>query len=82
MALKLKASARENRRYFFVSSGKEKVEKTILDYLGILGFAKSGYKYVKKSGGKIIGSCTRESLNDVRAALAMAGLKLRKLVGR
>jgi len=79
--LKLKPSARDKRRYFIVRGSKEKVEKAILDYIGVLGFAKSAYLFVKKSGAKTVGSCLRESLNDVRAALAMAGMRIEKVSG-
>jgi|TARA_B100001964_G_scaffold226943_1_gene276340 hypothetical protein len=58
-----------------------KVEAAILEYVGVLGFAKSAYMYVKKSGTKIVGSCLVKSLDDVRAALAFAGIKIEKVSG-
>jgi len=79
--LKLKPSVRDNRRYFIVSGSNDKIEKAILDYLGVLGFAKSAYMKVKSLKGNMIGSVRRESLNDVRAALTMAGLKVIKVSG-
>ena len=78
--LKLKPSARDKRRYLLISGGSnEKIEKVILDYIGILGFAKSAYVYVKKKNSKVVGSCLRENLNDVRAGLAMGGIKIEKV---
>lgn len=86
--LKLKPSARDKRRYFIVSSldteevSNEKVERAILDYIGVLGMAKAAYMFVKKKNEKkIIGSCLRESLNDVRASLAFDGMKIDKVSG-
>lgn len=92
--LKLKPSARDKRRYFLVGDSNTKVESAILEYIGILGFAKSAYMQVgsRKSvvGGRgsgsgnqgfIIGSCLTKSLDDVRAALALAGIKIEKVSG-
>ena len=79
--LKLKPSARDKRRYFVVGASSAKVEAAILEYVGILGFSKSAYMFVKKSGSKSIGSCLAGSLNDVRAALAMAGISVEKVSG-
>ena len=56
--LKLKPSARDKRRYFLVSGvSNRKIEESILDYIGVLGFAKSAYMFVKKKDSKVIGSC-------------------------
>lgn len=79
--LKLKPSARENRRYMLINGNNENIEKAILDYIGILGFAKSGYMFVKKVNGKVVGAVKREMLNDVHASLAMAGLNVEKVSG-
>ena len=79
--LKLKPSARDKRRYFVVDADNAKVEKVLLDGLGVLGFAKSAYMFVKKKDGKTIGSCLRGSLNDVRAGLGMEGIKIEKVSG-
>ena len=80
--LKLKPSVRDKRRYLLISeNSNKKIEQAILDYLGILGMAKSAYVFVKKQGEKVVGSCLRESLNDVRAGLGMAGIKIGKVSG-
>lgn len=80
--LNLKPSARDKRRYFLVSGGSnKKIEEVILEYLGVLGFAKTAYMYVKRAGDKIVGSCLREELENVRAALAMNGMKIEKVSG-
>lgn len=79
--LKLRPSARDKRRYFLVGASNAKVEKAILDYIGVLGFGKSAYMFVKKSGSCIVGSCLVKSLEDVRAALAFAGIRIEKVSG-
>ena len=79
--LKLKPSARDKRRYFLVRASNVKVEAAILEYVGVLGFAKSAYMYVKRSKDKSVGSCLVKSLDDVRAALAFAGIKIEKVSG-
>ena len=35
----------------------------------------------KSFSGKTVGSCLTKSLNDVRAALAMAGIRIEKVSG-
>jgi hypothetical protein len=81
--LKLKPSQRDKRRYFILNSkDKNKIEKAILDYLGILGFAKANYIKIEIKGQKkIMGSCLCKSLEDVRAALALSGISIEKVSG-
>ena len=81
--LKLKPSARDKRRYFLVGASNAKVEAAILEYIGILGFAKSAYMNVssKDFPGKLVGSCLVKSLEDVRASLAFAGIKIETVSG-
>lgn len=80
--LKLKASQRDNRRYLVVSeTDGEKIEKAILDYIGILGFAKSAYMPVKQKGKSMIVSIRREELEKVRASLTLAGINIEKVSG-
>jgi len=81
--LKLKPSARDKRRYFLVRATNARVETLILEYIGVLGFAKSAYMKVnsKEFPGQLIGSCLVKSLDDVRAALAFGGIKIEKVSG-
>jgi len=81
--LKLKPSARDKRRYFLVRSSNARIEKALLEYIGVLGLAKSAYLKInaKDFPGKTVGSCLRKSLNDVRAALALAGIRIEKVSG-
>jgi len=79
--LKLKASQRDNRRYLLINGSNEEVERAILDYIGVLGMAKAAYMKVKENNKQVIGGVLRESLNDVRAALGLAGLKVERVSG-
>ena len=63
------------------SEDKGKIEKAILDYIGVLGFSKSAFMFIETSSGKLVGSCLRESLEDVRASLAFARIKIQKVSG-
>jgi len=81
--LKLKPSARDKRRYFLVRATNEKVEVAIFEYIGILGFAKSAYMKVSTTNfpGLLVGSCLVKSLENVRASLALAGIKIERVSG-
>ncbi|MDP2946727.1 MAG: hypothetical protein Q8N88_01300 [Nanoarchaeota archaeon] len=80
--LRLKPSQRDKRRYLLFLK-KADVKKILLEYLGILGSAKVSYIEVetKDFPGKIVGSCSREYLDDVRSALALAGISVEKVSG-
>jgi len=85
--LKLRPSARDKRRYFLVRASNAKVEDAILDYVGVLGFARSAYMPVKekeitgKEKGLMIGSCLVKSLDEVRAGLCLAGIGILRVSG-
>ena len=74
---KLKPTLRENKRYLKVNSDKEKVEKAILDFIGILGYSKAGVTWIKTG----ILAVNREKLNEVKASLAFAGIKVSHISG-
>jgi len=76
MKLKLKPSATISRRYLLIEAeGKEKVEKAILDYIGVLGWAKASPIFVKdkRAEGKVILAVDRKEVDNVRAALEISG---------
>jgi RNase P/RNase MRP subunit POP5 len=80
--LKLKPSAKDKRRYLLISeSSNKKIEEAILKYIGELGFAKAAYMYVKvpEIKNKIVGSCLRKELINVKTALSLAGIKVEKV---
>lgn len=81
MVLKLKSTQRINRRYLLIEAeSKEIVEKTILDYIGILGYSKAGVNFVNEFENKIILSVTRESLNEVRASFELSKEKIKVIL--
>ena len=80
--LNLKPSARDKRRYFILSgTSAKKIEDAILKYIGVLGLARSAYMPVKvpELKDKIVGSCLRGELDNVSAALLLAGIKVEKV---
>ena len=80
--LKLKPSAKDKRRYLLINeTSNKKIEDAILKYIGELGFAKSAYMYVKvpEIKNKLVGSCLRKELINVKTALSLAGIKVEKV---
>lgn len=81
----LKPSARERKRYILVKGKniKENIEKAIFDFSGILGFAKSGLKYIKINSKSAIISINRDCLELIRASFAVSkeSLEIEKVSG-
>lgn len=74
----LKKSMREKKRYLLLeNSDKEKVEKAILDYIGILGYAKTSPVFVKEN----ILAVNRKEVDKVKASLLLAGIKVKRVSG-
>ena len=72
MKLKLKSSARIKRHYLLLnSSSKKEVEQAILDYIGILGWAKAAPIFLENKNNIIL-SIDRKEMNNVRAALELS----------
>ncbi|MBR9706297.1 hypothetical protein GOV14_04630 [Candidatus Pacearchaeota archaeon] len=68
-------SHREKKRYLLINSkglDKKIIDETILDSLGILGYAKACPKIIKKSKDSIILSINRKSLNDIQASFVLS----------
>ena len=79
--LKFKPSEKIKRRYILFDHGtKNEVEKIILDYLGILGWAKAGCVFVENKERKIILSVSSKEINNVRAAFEIAKTNIK--IGR
>ncbi len=78
--MKLKSSAKIHRRYLLIKSGKENVEKNILDYIGILGWARAAPVFLNADAtDKIILAVDRKELENVRAAFALSSDKIEVL---
>jgi RNase P/RNase MRP subunit POP5 len=79
MKTKLKPSARVKKRYLLLSgAGKEEIEKAILDYIGILGWARAMPIFAEiKKEGNIVLAVERGELNNVRAAFEASQSKIK-----
>jgi RNase P/RNase MRP subunit POP5 len=74
----LKPTMRENKRYLLVK-GKDlekNIEKSILDFIGVLGFSKTALSFIKKKENSCIISVNREMVNQVRASLCVSPEKI------
>jgi len=58
-----------------INGKKEEVEKAILDYIGILGWAKAAPRFLKTNGKKIILAINRSEINNIRGAFALCADK-------
>lgn len=73
----LSASARIKKRYLLISADSpDDVKKVILDYIGILGWAKAMPVFLKSDRGILL-SVERAELNDVLAAFAANSAKIK-----
>ncbi len=65
----LKPSMREKKRYLLLHGNdlKKNVKKAILEGIGVLGYSKTGFTWIKEN----IIAVNRESLNEVRACFAI-----------
>ena len=64
----LKPTAREKKRYLIIKGSKKEAEKAILDYIGVLGYAKAAPVWVKNN----ILAINRKELDRVRASFAIS----------
>ena len=79
--LKLKSSARESKRYLLLRGKKEDMEKAILDYIGILGWAKANPRFVRKSmkGKDHVLAVNRKEIDKVRGSFALSADRIEVL---
>ena len=69
----LKPSMREKKRYILVKGRnlRENVEKSILDFIGVLGISKAGLEWVKSGSDSAVIAVNRKSVDHVRASFAV-----------
>lgn len=82
--LKLRPSMKRRNRYLLLEAeSRESVEQTILDCVGILGWAKAAPVFVEHRGNDFILAIDRASVNEVRAAfeLSNAIIKVKRVSG-
>ena len=63
---------RLKRRYLLIEGSRGSVEKAIMEYIGILGWAKAAPMFLPASNGMCILAINREEINNARAALALS----------
>ncbi len=80
MKLKIKPSARTKKHHLLLEAkNKKEVEQTILEYIGILGWAKASPSFPPPKNGKIILSVNRKSVTEIRAAFEISKNKIKVL---
>ena len=82
----LKPSHREKKRYLLISgtdASKKKIEEVILEFIGVLGYAKASPMFIKSTHGKFIISVNRGMVGEIRSAILISGkdLKVIKVSG-
>lgn len=81
--LKLLPTLREKRHYLVIKSKQEmsekelheKIDKTILDFIGIFGYAKAGPLFIELKKDYAIVSITTKFVEQVKAALALSDME-------
>lgn len=71
----LKPSHKERKRYLLIkgkNANREDVEKVILEFIGVLGFAEANPKVIKQNSQSMILSVNRESLDKIRASFSVS----------
>lgn len=81
MRLKQKPSNKTHRRYLLIeNSEEEEIKKIILDYIGILGWAKADPIFVKDNKLRkkvLILAVERKSVEDIRASFELCNEKVK-----
>ena len=82
----LKPSHRDKRRYLLikgVDANKNNVEKSILEFIGLLGYAESAINFVKINKNNLIIAINRGALDKVRTSFLLSGkdIKIIKVSG-
>ncbi len=73
-------SLREKKKYLLIEkTSKDRIEKAVLDYVGVLGYGKAAPMWVK--GKENILAVNRKELEKVKAALELDGIKVRRVSG-
>jgi len=79
MKLKIKPSARINRRHLLIEArNRTEIEEAILEYVGALGWAKAAPVFVEGEWlGKIVLSIDRKEVDNVRGAFEMSNRRIK-----
>lgn len=77
--LKLKPSARIDKRYLSIKGTRGSIEKAILEFIGVLGWAEASPVFVSEVSNEVVLCVNRKSLNKIKAAFALAKDELKVL---
>ena len=70
----LPATQRDNRRYLLLSvNNRKKTEKAIIDFIGILGWARAAPSFLEDKGNLIL-AINHDTLDNIRTALELSGI--------
>lgn len=70
----LKPSHREKKRYLLIrgkDADKKIIEETILEFIGVLGYAEASPQFIKNSKGIIL-AVNRNAVDKIRASFVMS----------
>jgi len=75
----LMPSQKENKRYLLLKGKnlKEDVEKSVYEFIGVLGMSKASLAWIKTGNDSAVISINRESLNHLRASFAASPYEIR-----
>ena len=75
----LMPSQKENKRYLLLKGKnlKEKVEKAIYEFIGVLGMSKASLAWIKTGKEESIISINRDSLDHVRASFGASSYDIK-----
>jgi RNase P/RNase MRP subunit POP5 len=71
----LKPSHREKKRYLLIKgkdANKKDIEEVILEFIGVLGYARATPSIVKTAEGKVILAVNRGEVDKIRASFLMS----------
>jgi RNase P/RNase MRP subunit POP5 len=71
----LKPSHKERKRYLLVKGkdvSKDNIEKIILEFIGVLGYAEAGIIFVKINKASVIIAINREAVDKIRTSFLMS----------
>ena len=77
MKLRAKPTEKIKRRYILFEGKRDEAEKSLLDYLGLLGWAKASPVFVSDS----VVSVERAWDRHARAAFVLASIKVKRVSG-
>jgi len=71
----IKPAHREKKRYILVKGtevSKTAIEKTILEFIGVLGYSESGLTFVKVNKKSVIVAVNRDAVEKIRSSFLLS----------